>query len=450
MINLFFYELKKIFKTKGILISIVIIILCMLLNGINNAGLLNYLKPDVLTDATIQNVSKYNEKLFDELGETEYSDEKYEEMLLEYNSLYDGSETGIGAEKGKYGPTQAYDRYVYGLALDQMRYLKNFQSDISDVIINAEQSRENNKNLGKYRDDYKEKETTKAIQAYSEILNNTELKLCYVTSAYWYSFTESEGSNKFNTQLILFFICCIFSVYFATEYESRMSKMTYVTYKGRLSMFAVKNAVVFVISFLITLLSCLINIIVLTLHHGGMADALSQPVQLIFNNEPFAEFCPFNITFGQYMLLAFFMKFTAFYFASNIVVLMSVLFRKSLPSIAFSALSVIGILQLTLYAYQDNLGAYEIKSTSLYNVFQWLRTYSPISLLWSREYVSSFDVINLFGEPVYRLHFTLIFSWILILVLFVINSCLYCRRGEAHDIGIIGYFKKIWKKRSIA
>ena len=47
-----------------------------------------------------------------------------------------------------------------------------------------------------------------------------------------------------------------------------MSKMTYVTYKGRLSMFAVKNAVVFVISFLITLLSCLINIIVLTLHHG--------------------------------------------------------------------------------------------------------------------------------------------------------------------------------------
>ena len=54
-----------------------------------------------------------------------------------------------------------------------MRYLKNFQSDISDVIINAEQSRENNKNLGKYRDDYKEKETTKAIQAYSEILNNT-------------------------------------------------------------------------------------------------------------------------------------------------------------------------------------------------------------------------------------------------------------------------------------
>ena len=63
----------------------------MLLNGINNAGLLNYLKPDVLTDATIQNVSKYNEKLFDELGETEYSDEKYEEMLLEYNSLYDGS-----------------------------------------------------------------------------------------------------------------------------------------------------------------------------------------------------------------------------------------------------------------------------------------------------------------------------------------------------------------------
>lgn len=450
MMSLFLYELKKIFCTKGIRLSIIIIILCMILNGISNTGMLNYLRPDVYTDSSIQNTSKYKVKLFDSLKETTYSVEAYENMVSEYNTLYNGEDTEAASEKGKYGPTKTYDRDVYGLALEQMEYLGTFSTDISDIIMNTEQSRENNRNLGKYSNDYMEKETTKAIEAYSGVLDNTETRLCYTTSAYWYAFTESEGSNRFNTQLLLFFICCIFSIYFTTEYESRMNSMTFVTYRGKLNTFCAKNMVVLVMSFLIALLSCLINVIILTAYYGDMTCAFSQPLQLIYNREAFAEFCPFNITFGEYMIIAFFMKFTAFYFAASVVVSMSVLLRKSLPSIVTSGFWVIGLLQFTLYTSQDNLMFYEIKSTMLEKIFILLRTYSPISLLWGREYVRSFDVVNLFGHPVYRLVFALVFSWILIAVLFVINACLYCRKGETHGIGIVRYFKKIWKKGSVA
>ncbi len=452
---MFIYELKKILQTKGIKISIIIIVLCMILNGISNTGVLNCLRDDVLFDMNeYKETAKtyiYIEKLFHELSDTEYSEQEYINMCKEDASLYDGSQPLYADKKGKYGPAQKYDAFIYGTTLAQMYYLGMFKANILNVIANAKQIRENNKYLGEYSDPYKDKETTMMIEAYSNVSESTRLRLCYAVTAYWYAFTESEGSNRFNTQLLLFFICCIFSVYFTSEYESRMNQMTFVTFRGRQSTFAVKNMVVLLLSFIITLLSCIINAIILTIHYGGMNDALSQPIQLIFHNEAFAELCPFAITFGQYVLLAFFMKFTAFYFASNIVIFMSVLFRRSILAISFSALFIIGLLQFTLYTSQDYLiTTYETRSVALYNIFLWLRTYSPISLLWSREYVNSFDVINMFGFPVYRIIFILIFSWVLIAVLYIINSNLYCRRGDSHDFRFIGYLKKVWQKRGIA
>lgn len=191
--------------------------------------------------------------------------------------------------------------------------MRTFQEDLSGLIERMEQIRENNRNLGKYKDEYKEKETTAAIEAYRNVQKNTELKICYTSSAFWYCFSGSEGANHFNYQLLLIFICCIVTIYFTSEYEGKMNQLTYTAYRGRYQLFAVKNTVVFIVSLLITLCSCLIDALVISWRMGGMSDALSQPVQLVFTspNGAIAEFCPFNISFGQYMLLEGFMKFTA-------------------------------------------------------------------------------------------------------------------------------------------
>lgn len=445
MKGLLFYEWKKILKTKGIRISVVIIFLCMILNGISSTGVLNRFKPDVLYDDDLLNTAKYKEQLFSSLKGELYSDEKYNAMLSEYDSLYDyNANKSIADEKGKYGPALKYDRYVYGAVIDQMGYFNEFQTDIADTIQNAEQIKENNVNLGKYANAFTERKTAKIISAYSDIRDAVQLKLCYVTAAYWYCFTESVGSQAIHNQLMLIFICCILSVYFTSEYENQMHSMTFTTYYGHLHMFAKKNQVVFAVSFLLTFFSCFINAFILSLYYGSMLPALGQPIQLIYNNEAFAEYCPFQITFGTYILLSFFMKFTAVYFVSNIVIFTAELFRSSLPSITISILAVIGLLQFTLYASQDNLMYYEQKSTKLNAIYTWLRTYSPLSLLWPRGYVDSFDAVNLFGMPVYRLSFALLFSWVLIIVIVCINACLYCRRSASHEIGIIKRIKKLW------
>ncbi|MGN0436549.1 MAG: hypothetical protein ACI4D8_07975 [Wujia sp.] len=428
----------------------VVIILCMVLNGINNIGLLNYFRDDVEVGKQDVNVELEIMKLFQELGDIEYSPEIIDEMYKEYLTLYDGSDPSVRDEKGKYSSKQKYDSFVYGTAKEYMSFLGTYCDELPDIIMNAEQMRENNKYLGKYSDSYKDKELAKMIGAYTRLQNDVELRLCYTLSAFVFGYTETEGVNKFNSQLLLLFISCIFAVYFASEYETKMNQMVFATYRGRLNTFICKNTVIFFSSFVITFLSCLINATIIIVRYGSMKDALSQPIQLIYDKEQFAMLCPFSMTFGQYILLEFFMKFTALYFAANIVTLIALIFRRSVAAISISAFLLIGLLQLTIYASQLNLDYYEVKSDKLYRLFIWLKTFSPISLLWGREYVNSFDAINVFGIPVYRLAFALVFAWILIVVLFVINSCLYCRRSVGYGIGIVEYLKKIWKKRDIA
>lgn len=449
MIKLLFFEIKKLLRIKGIQISIVVVVLCMFLNGINNTGILSGLNKNVLYEKEEINTYPDKEKLMKHLNGLYYSEQQYEDMYIEYAGLYDGSDTPNADKKGKYGLAQKYDKDIYGTAFEQMDYFRAFDKDVDELIVNAKQIKENNQNLGKYSDLYKDKELSKMINAYTNVKKNVKLKLCYTTTAYWYAFTESEGANKFNYQLIIFFICCIISVYFANEYESGIHEMTFVTFRGRYNIFVIKNIVVLIVSFLISLMSCISNIIVLIIRFGGIREALWQPIQLIYDKEAFAEFCPFNITFGQYILLAFVMKFTALYFAACFVVFITVLLRKGILSISMSALFLIGLLQITIYAGQDDIGLLMVKSSGLYKAFSYLRTFSPISLLWSRKYVDSFDVVNLFGFPIYRISFALIFSWVLILILFVINTFLYCKRGRVHEFRVEGYIKEVWEKRSL-
>lgn len=450
---MFFLEIKKLLKTKGIGISVAIIFLCMVLNAVNNAGMLNHFKTDIAVDESQENITKYQKKLLDEFSGMEFSEEKYQEMLAVESTLYEynAANKAVGDEKGIYGPSKKYDRYVYNTLLDMMRYLRTFQEDLSGLIESTEQIRENNRNLGKYKDEYKEKETTAAIEAYRNVQENTELKICYTSSAFWYCFSGSEGANHFNYQLLLIFICCIVTIYFTSEYEGKMNQLTYTAYRGRYQLFAVKNTVVFTVSLLITLCSCLIDVLVISWWMGGMSDALSQPVQLVFTspNGAIAEFCPFSISFGQYMLLAGFMKFTAFFFAANICVLLSVWLRKGAASIVASVLLNVGMLQFTIYASQRDLRDYEQQSVVLNKIFVWLKTYSPLSLLWSKDYIMTFDTMRFLNTPVCRIHFALVFAWLFMVVILIINAHLYCRRSSSREIRVSKFIKKIWKNRSV-
>lgn len=448
--RLFFSELKKFFRIKGIGISLTVIIMCMLLNTINNAGLLNKYKKEIASDDGVD-TTKYENKLLDSHTGIIFSEEKYKEMLLVSDSLYEGTDSE-GEEQGRFGPAKKYDKWLYETLLDTMRYLGEFKDCLSNVIYNAEQVKENNKYLGEYRDTYKEKEADAVIFAYTRIRENTELKLVNTRGAYMYCWSESEGINQFNYQLLIIFLCCIISIYFTSEYEGGMHQLTYTACKGRLYLFVLKNRIVFTATLFLTLLSCMIDAAIMEWRFGGFLGALSQPVQLVyfFPNGAIAQFCPFDITFGQYVLLAFFMKFTALYFVANISALMAVWLRNAMASIVASVLAGVGLLQFTIFTAQMDLYSYEQKSIFLDKIFIWLKTYSPISLLWLQDYTGSYDAINLFGTPVHRLCFALTFAWLLIVSVLIINSCLYCKRGCLSEAGIVKYIKKIWKNGSLA
>ncbi|MBD5097456.1 MAG: hypothetical protein HDT40_10820 [Lachnospiraceae bacterium] len=448
--KLFFSELKKFFGIKGIGISIILIIMCMFLNTINNAGLLNKYKKGI-ESGDGEDTTKYENKLLDAHTGIIFSEEKYKEMLLVSNSLYVGTDSE-GEEPGRFGPAKKYDKWLYETLLATMTYLGEFKDSLSDVIYNAEQVKENNKYLGEYSDTYKDKEADAVISAYTRIRENTKLKLANTRGAYMYCWSESEGINQFNYQLLIIFLCCIISIYFTSEYEGGMHQLTYTAYKGRIYFFVLKNRIVFVATLFLTLLSCMIDAVIMEWRFGGFFGAFSQPIQLVyfFPNGAIAQFCPFNITFGQYVLLVFFMKFTALYFVANISAWMAVWLRNAMASIVASVLAGVGLLQFTIYTAQMDLNLYEQKSIFLDKIFIWLKTYSPISLLWLQDYTRSYDAINLFGMPVHRLYFVLTFAWLLIVSVLIINSCLYCRRGCSSETGIIKYIKKIWQNRSLA
>lgn len=448
---LFLLEIRKLLKTKGIGISIAIMLLCMVLNAANNTGMLNRFKTDILVEET-ENFTEYQKALFDKFNGTKFSETVYQEMLAEYNSLYDGTDPNAGEEKGKYGPSKRYDRYIYSSVLAIMEYLQSFDEDLDNLIKNAEQIRANNRDLGKYKDAYTEKEAAAVIEAYSNIRNNLEPELHYTSSAFWYCFSSSEGANSFNHQLLLIFICCIITIYFTSEYESKMNQMTYTAYKGQLHLFVQKSKIVFIAAIFITIFSCLVDMALISLHMGRLTDMLGLPIQLICDSNagPVAKLCPFNISFGQYIFLSGFMKFTALYFASNICVLISVWFRSGTASSAASILLNVGLLQFTIYASQRDLTPYEQKSEALNKIFIWLKTYSPLSLLWSKDYIATYDTVRFFNTPVYRIYFALIFAWILIAAILAVNAWLYCRRSTSHEIRIDKYIKKIRKSRSAA
>jgi len=62
MMILFFLEIKKFFRTRGAGISIAVVMLCMLLNSVNNAGMLNKYKKWI-KPAGGEDTTKYENEL---------------------------------------------------------------------------------------------------------------------------------------------------------------------------------------------------------------------------------------------------------------------------------------------------------------------------------------------------------------------------------------------------
>ena len=441
------FEWKKLFRERGMKISFFLLVLVMIVNGIGNTGYFAKFRSDISYDDTIQNVSRYKERLFHEFEGTEYSVEQLKRMEAEYLKLYDASEKESEESPGKYGPYVKYDLEIFGSVLEMMRYLERFSVDLSQTLENTVIAKEDNLSNGIYMDTERDKLLGEMIESYNHIRENVHPELCYSVSAYWYAFTESEGSNRLNSQLFLIFLCCLVSFYFTYDHENQLWEMTSTTINGYRKQFYTKCIVVFISVMFLTILSSLINAVILSIHYGSMWDALRQPIQLIYENEPFAQFCPFSITFGEYILLGLLMKFTAFCFSAGIMIFFSLLLRRNALAVSASALFLIGLLQFTLYVSQDSL-IQQQKSSELYKIFLALRVWSPLSLLFEREYVSSYDSIFFFGSPVFRLSACMIISWGMIVILIGISAYIYGGRRSLNGFGIDWHFQKIWKKTS--
>ena len=425
-------------------------LLCMCLNAINNAGMLNRFKAGVMSEEGV-NTSRYEKQLFDSMDGTCYSEKLYDDMLKTEKLLYDGEDESKAREKGIYAPEKRFDRYVYSTVINMLLYCNSYTADIDYLIENTRQLKDNNLGLGDYCDWYKDKEAQVVIDKYTKLRNEISPKISYTKSAYWWCFSVSQGANNFGNEMLLLFICCVTVCFFVDEYQSGAIQMTFVTSNGRLYLFALKNVILFAFNLVVVLLSCGVDALIISMRMGSVFTSVGQPIQMVYDSEAgaIAEFCPMDITFGQYMLLVCLMRFIALCFVTVVCEILSVIFRKGIWATLYSVVFSVGLLEFTKYVSQTGLMYYEKQSDTLNKVYIWLKTYSPISLLWCNDYIAGYDGQNVLGYPINRIWLVLFLSVMWIIGLCAIGGFLYCRRGGQHEAGIGRIIKKVWGYRGL-
>ncbi len=399
-------ELKKLFSSKLMWIALALTILYMLFIPFNMLR--------TTEEAPLATEKEAFDIIMESMNERGISDnEIYDVLLSEYNKIHD-SYDHINEEywytEGKYGATLLEDQYMISKVMIATDYVNFFderrRKTIEDLLylsVSAE-------------DEYKVKEYNKAIEQYNQVIP---------VSVSGTIFNQSAQYPYFNYTLweyvMIAFIVMMTVRVFSFDHSSGAYRLINTCKKSKNHLFFRQLLTVELIVAIIVIFHLIAEIytdmVVLDL------SDLALPIQ---QYQSF-EMCPFAISIGEFFLIKTLLKLAVYTFIVGFTAVMTVLFRKMLPSIVTSLVFCGGglLINMALYLKVDGGDGSLSAVSAQYNL---IRSIIPQSLLNSREYLSKFDCTNFLGNPTERMFICLGVTIVLSAICICGSYFLYTRK----------------------
>lgn len=372
--SLFSYEIKKVFSKRLIWVFLG----SFLLLDIVKIGMLynDTIVKDTLSDgrqAVIDEIKGpiTNEKISFVIDKKRELDDLVENRI--YKTEYDSS-TYTGYQFG--------DSIVFDKIYDDLDYAYHYTESLNKIKTKAEE------NLTIYpKDSYEAAMSQKILDIYGE----REIKNYYDTTGY-----EAYFSYDFSALLILLFLLVSITPIFSEEREVRMNLLILSSPNGKRSTTKAKLLSVATITFGVAILFILLDFLLfffLFNLEGG-----SNP---LYSLTSFA-YTPLNVSILQYVFISSFLKLIGSLFFG----LLYALFSSAFKSVLSSMVGAGGMLLLLVFC-NDFVSIDSFKCLS------------PISLFVNRILFQSYTSLNFFRIPVDCSCLLLLFTAVLIGVMFV-------------------------------
>lgn len=349
--NLFVYELKKIFSKK----VVIVLMVAFLILDIMKIYMLYFetIKIDTLYEGRNKIICEIRGPITEEkLSFIVEKKRELEELVssraysTEYNpSTYSGYEFG--------------DYIIFRDVYDDLDYAYHYSDFLEQIRLKA------NENMELFPNNSPEFKSAKKI---SEIYKDREILDYYDFTGY-----ESYLFYDFSSLLVLLLILFSITPVFAEEIELKMDYLILSSYQGRYKTRKVKLLVSIFVSTLITIVFNFLDYITFYCTIGF--DGGSNP---LYSLQSFA-YTPFNGTIIQYVFLSICCEITGSILFCLIFLLFSSITKKALTSM------VCGIGILVLFVLWNDFGSTD-----------WLRMLTPIKLLNCHEIYQKLYVVEFF------------------------------------------------------
>lgn len=369
------YELKKLFSSVQMMICLFLLIAFLAFFVVQS-----YRSRDTTIEGYTKLINEFSEKYTDE-------NELIEALAIkryEVQSRLDSEGENAYNIKGEYGENLMSDFVLLDKAENYANYIykdiqKHRKRIIKDSLYQIEETSDRN-----IKTEYQT-----AVEKYNVVLDNEFTNTGNITSAaLFFDFTVWDYA-------MMAFVIMLTVRMFTLDRESGAYKMVCSSYYGKGRLFVNQLSVCLFIGFLIIILHTICQLLCGGLFYG--INNFSLPIQ----SYEYFEFCPFNITLGEYLLIKTAGKLLLIMAAVSVTALITCLLRKNIPSVVMSIVIVIGSMLLNTKLYlsaNDETGSI-IESQKK---FAEVRGFLPACLLKPDEYFKSLDYICIFNTAVPR------------------------------------------------
>lgn len=418
--KLIYYELRKVFSLKIFVISFALLFAV-------NAGISWYTQSsNEYIKAVHQDKTTYN-KLIDNYSKMDYEKavaEINKEKTVSYilNDLKYLTEGNSGMPQEvveamlESHKSQNPDEYKKALKLLETGYDENYFTFISDIsqkleytktyetfIQGMEQRAENKLLFAVFNTDdgFSEKNIDNTITAF-ENLKNISIETgndYFVTGA-----TTQTATDYFIIVLIL--LACV--GLFVVEKDKNLYKIVKTTKRGYLPTVISKLTVLFILTFVVSIIFALNSIITCGIYSGFCDISRSIQSIILFMN------CPFRLTIFQYLALWVLSKAFAMSAVAGIFGMVFILWKNN--AVIYISSVVLLTLEYILYV--------TIPSSSSVNHLKYINVFA---FIWDNNTIGNYLNLNFFGTPVTLFSVFIIVTIICIFVFYGISIFLYVK-----------------------
>lgn len=399
-----FSELRKLFSSKSVLISLFILMAILCVFSYNA-----YRSSDPL-------IKKYSEYISYLQGSGYSPDELCDYLKVKKSALE--SEVNLSPEqatktKGEYTDTLMGDYIIVARAYKQADYIySQFPSDrialINNSIYNIKT--ENEKVIS---DNELIRTNENVIELYNRLIKPHFTANGDMESTYLFF------DNSFWDYLMIIFVVLISVRMFTIDITNGSYQIIFSSVKGR-NRLCIKQICAVIISIIaIITVSSLIQIFCSYAFFG--IKSLTVPIQMYQEY----EYCPYLISLGGFFAIKGFAKIIFYSSVAGVTILLTVICRKVIASI--SVPSIIGIsaqiIMTYYYLYSVDPNANQLQKE--YERYNLLRCILPNGLLNIREYYKTYDCIFLFNTTISRLTVNIIITISFTLICLTMSLVIY-------------------------